>query len=108
MPPSGTPPKLDPEQRKAALQKAVEVRRIRADVKQMLKTGEVTLEELLDRADDADALAKMRVYEVLEAMPSYGKVRTKRLMEELDISRSRRLQGLGHRQRAALLEEFAQ
>lgn len=108
MPADSTPPQLDPEQRKAALEKATEVRRIRAEVKQMLKAGEVSLPELLDRADGADVLAKMRVQEVLESLPNYGKVKARRLMDELDISRSRRLQGLGHRQRAALLEEFSQ
>lgn len=104
------PPELDPEQRQAALAKAAEVRRIRADVKQMLKAGEVTLSQLLERADsdDADALARMRVHEVLESMPNFGKVKARRLMEQLDIARSRRLQGLGHRQRAALLDEFDQ
>lgn len=101
-----TPPELDPEQRRAALEKAAEVRRIRADVKQMLKSGEVTLPELLDRADGADALARMRVHEVIESMPNFGKVKARKLMDQLDIARSRRIQGLGHRQRAALLDEF--
>lgn len=101
-----TPPELDPEQRRAALEKAAEVRRIRADVKQMLKSGEVTLPELLDRAEGADALARMRVHEVIESMPNFGKVKARKLMDQLDIARSRRIQGLGHRQRAALLDEF--
>lgn len=103
-----TPPELDPEQRRAALEKAAEVRRIRADVKQMLKSGEVTLPELLDRADGADALARMRVHEVIESMPNFGKVKARKLMDQLDIARSRRIQGLGHRQRAALLDEFGE
>lgn len=101
-----TPPELDPEQRRAALAKAAEVRRIRADVKQMLKAGEVTLPELFAKADGAEALARMRVHQVLESMPNFGKVKARKLMEELDIARSRRIQGLGHRQRAALLDEF--
>ncbi len=101
-----TPPELDPEQRQAALAKAAEVRRIRAEVKQMLKAGEVTLPELLEKADDADALARMRVHHVIESMPNFGKVKARKLMEKLDIARSRRIQGLGHRQRAALLDEF--
>lgn len=108
MTPSGSPPELDPEQRRAALEKAAEVRRIRADVKQMLKTGELGLRQLLDRADGADALARMRVHEVLESLPSYGKARARKLMERLDIARSRRLRGLGRRQRAALLDELAE
>ena len=99
-------PDLAPEQRRAALAKAAEARRIRAELKQMLKAGEVTIGEVLDRSRSADALAKMRVTEVIEAMPAYGPVKARRLMEELDIAPTRRLRGLGPRQRAALLDVF--
>ncbi len=99
-------PKLDPDQRRAALVKAAEARRIRAELKQMLKAGEVSLRDVLDRSGSADALAKMRVSEVLEAMPAYGPVKARALMEELDIAASRRLRGLGPRQRERLLETF--
>lgn len=99
-------PELDPEQRRAALQMAAEARRIRADLKQMLKSGEVTLAQVLERAEDAEPLAKMRVSEVLEAMPNVGKIRARRLMEKLDIAPTRRLRGLGPRQRQALLDTF--
>lgn len=100
-------PKLDPEQRREALQKAAEARRIRAELKQMLKTGEVSLQDVLDRAETVDTLAATKVIEVLEAMPGYGKVKARRLMETLDIAPSRRIRGLGPRQREALLEEFS-
>ena len=99
-------PDLDPEERRAALAKAAEARRIRAELKQMLKAGEVSLREVLDRSGSADALAKMRVSEVLESMPAYGPVKARSLMEELDIAQSRRLRGLGPRQRERLLEIF--
>ena len=99
-------PELDPEQRAAALAKATEARRIRAELKQMLKAGEVSLGEVLDRADTAEPLAKMRVADVLESMPAFGPVKARRLMEELEIAPSRRLRGLGPRQREALLATF--
>ncbi|GGI07437.1 integration host factor, actinobacterial type [Egicoccus halophilus] len=99
-------PELDPEQRRAALQKAAEARRIRAELKQMLKAGEVSLGEVLERAGSADALAKMKVSEVIEAMPAYGPVKARRLMERLDIAPTRRLRGLGPRQTEALLATF--
>lgn len=99
-------PELDPEQRAAALEKAKQARRVRAELKQMLKAGEVSLRQVLDRAEDADALAKMRVSDVLEAMPSYGRIKARRLMEDLDIASSRRLRGLGPKQRQALLAHF--
>jgi len=99
-------PELDPEQRRAALEKAAQARAIRAELKQMLKAGEVSIAEVLEQSDRADALAKMRVSAVLEAMPAFGPVKARRLMEELDIAPSRRLRGLGPRQREALIAAF--
>jgi hypothetical protein len=101
-------PELDPEQRRAALVKAAEARRIRAELKQMLKAGEVSLGQVLDRAESADALAKMKVSDVIEAMPAYGPVKARRLMEDLEIAPSRRIRGLGPRQRQALLTTFGE
>ena len=99
-------PDLDPETRAAALAKAAEARRIRAELKQMLKSGEVTLRQVLDQSGNSDALAKMRVIDVISAMPAYGPVKARRLMEELDIAPTRRLRGLGPRQREGLLATF--
>ncbi len=99
-------PELDPETRAAALEKAAEARRVRAELKQMLKSGEIGLREVLDQVGEADALAKMRVSDVIGAMPAYGPVKARRLMEDLDIAPSRRLRGLGPRQRQALLATF--
>lgn len=99
-------PELGPEERRAALVKAAEARRIRAELKQMLKSGEVSIAQVLERAGSADALAKMKVSDVIEAMPAYGPVKTRRLMKQLDIAPTRRLRGLGRRQREALLTSF--
>ncbi len=99
-------PELDPEARSAALAKAAQARRVRAELKQMLKAGEVSLRAVLDRSADADALAKMKVIDVLGAMPAYGPIKARRLMEDLGIAHSRRLRGLGPRQREALLATF--
>ena len=101
------PPKLTEEQRRAALAKAAEARRARAEVKHLLKTGSLDLPELFARAEADHYLAGMKVSAVLPSLPGFGKVKAKRLMEELGISESRKLQGLGTRQRAALLERFS-
>lgn len=100
-------PERTDEQRRAALARAQEVRSTRASIKQMLKTGEVTLADLLARVDDNDVVAGMPVSDVLRALPRMGPVRSRRLMERLDIAASRRLGGLGHRQRRALLDELS-
>jgi hypothetical protein len=100
------PPSLTPEQRLAALEKAAAARRQRAEVKEKLKMGSLTLRELFEQGDRDETLAKLKVVSVLESLPGVGKVRARRLMEELDISESRRLRGLGRNQREALLGRF--
>ena len=101
-------PTLDAEQRRQALEKATAARRARAELKQMLKAGEETFRGVLDRAERTEPVAKMRVAEVIESMPGYGKMRARKVMEQLDIAATRRLRGLGSNQRAALLQEFGE
>ena len=98
-------PQLTEEQRKQALEKAAEARRARAEIKQQLKNGTLTLPQVLDRPEDAN-VGKMKVASVLESLPGVGKVRARKIMERLDISSSRRIRGLGGKQKDALLEEF--
>lgn len=99
-------PDRSPEQRSAALAEAQRVRQVHAEVRHMLKAGEIGLGDLLARADQSDEVARLRVAKVLESLPRVGPVTARRTMERLDIAASRRLGGLGHRQRAALLAEF--
>jgi signal recognition particle GTPase len=100
-------PTLTPEQREQALKKAAEARKKRAEVKAELKSGKRTLADLLTKAEGNDTLGKMKVSTVLESLPGVGKVRARKLMEKLDISASRRVRGLGAKQRDALLDEFS-
>ena len=98
-------PTLTEEQRKAALEKAAEARRARAELKEELKKGTMKLKDVLAKSDD-DIVGKMKVSAVLEALPGVGKVRARKIMERLEISTSRRVRGLGTKQREALLDEF--
>jgi hypothetical protein len=100
------PPPLTEEQRRQALQKAAAARRARAELKEQLKGGQISLRDLLDRTDD-EIVGKMKVTNVLESLPGVGRVRARKLMEKLDISESRRMRGLGAKQKENLLEEFA-
>jgi hypothetical protein len=100
------PPALTPDQRQAALQKAAAARRQRAELKEKLKMGSTTLRELLDSAERDDVIGKMKVVSVLESLPGVGKVKARRYMEEIGISDTRRVRGLGAQQREALLKEF--
>ncbi|HKZ29143.1 MAG TPA: integration host factor, actinobacterial type [Acidimicrobiia bacterium] len=101
------PPQLSKEQRVEALAKAAEARRVRAEIKHLLKSGSITFPELLERAGGDPIVAGMKVYAVLSSLPGTGKVKAKRLMEGHGIADSRRIRGLGQRQRSALLEEFS-
>jgi hypothetical protein len=99
-------PVLTDEQRKQALEKAAEARKKRAELKGQLKSGKLTLTDVLSRQGD-DTVGKMKVSTVLESLPGVGKVRARKIMEKLDISASRRVRGLGAKQRGSLLGEFA-
>jgi hypothetical protein len=100
-------PQLTAEQRIAALEKAAHARRVRAELKERLKRGGTTLVDVLKQAAEDEVLGKMKVSALLEALPGVGKVRAQQTMERLEIAASRRLRGLGDRQRKALLNEFS-
>lgn len=99
-------PPLTPEQRAAALAKAADARRARAELKGRLKHSGASLGEVLRAGDSDEVIAKMKVSAVLEAMPGVGKIRAAKIMERVGISPSRRVRGLGAKQRAALEQEF--
>jgi hypothetical protein len=80
-------PPLTPEQRAEALQKAAIARKERAEVKNRLKRGAVTLSEVIKDGSTDDVIGKQ-------------------IMERLGIAESRRVRGLGANQRAALEQEF--
>jgi hypothetical protein len=98
---------LTDEQRAAALAKAAEARRVRAEAKELLKTGSLRLSELFEKADSDELLAGLKVERVLAAMPGTGKIKAKRLMESVGIADNRRIRGLGDKQKEALLAEFS-
>lgn len=96
-----TPPSLSPEQRAAALEKAKEARAARAEIKARLKMGSLTLATALD-SDDAN-IGKLKVVSLLESLPGVGKVKARKVMDDIGIAENRRVQGLGAQQRTALL-----
>ena len=99
-------PPLTPEQRAAALEKAAVARRERAAVKNRLKYAQGSLKEVIADGKDNDVVGKMKVSALLESMPGVGRVRAKQIMDEVGISESRRVRGLGSNQIAALLSRF--
>jgi hypothetical protein len=99
-------PILSKAERQAALQKALEVRRQRAEIRARLKNGSMNLKQCLDRAGDK-IIGRMKVSAVLESLPGIGKVRARAILDELGISATRRVQGLGVRQSEGLLKKVA-
>ncbi len=65
----------------------------------------MTLAEALE-SDDPN-VGKLKVLSLLESLPRYGKIRARKVMEEIGIADNRRVQGLGSQQKVALLEERA-
>lgn len=99
-------PKLTDEQRQEALQKAKEARIKRAEIREKLRSGKMTLKQVIDKKDDP-IIGRMKVSTLIETLPGYGKAKSEKIMSELQIAESRRLRGLGERQQAALLERLS-
>ena len=98
-------PQLTDEQRKAALEKAAAARHARAELREKIKNGDVTLEEVLD-SDDPIA-SRLKVSALIESLPGYGKAKAAKVMNDLGISATRRVKGLGARQREQLIEALS-
>lgn len=98
-------PKLTLDEKRKALMKAQDMRSQRAKLRERLKSGELTLREVLDDADQ-EVIARMRVSYLLQSLPQIGKVTTDRIMNEIGIHENRRVQGLGKRQIDELLKRL--
>jgi DNA uptake protein ComE-like DNA-binding protein len=98
-------PTLTPEQRTDALKKAAKARQERAKLREEIKSGKVTFAQVMKRSADP-VVARMRVATLLESLPGFGKAKAAKIMSELGISESRRVQGLGARQREHLMERL--
>ncbi|WP_237188224.1 integration host factor, actinobacterial type [Rothia nasimurium] len=94
---------LTEEQRAAAREKAKKARVTRAEIKDAVKNKKITIAEVLKRADADEAVARLKVTDLLTSLPGVGEVRTENILKELNIAESRRLRGLGIHQRKALI-----
>jgi lactam utilization protein B len=98
-------PNLSDADRMAALVKAADARAKRAAVRARIKSGAMTFADVMSTSDDP-IVARMKVSALLESLPGFGKAKAARVMQELEISESRRVQGLGARQREMLMERL--
>ncbi|MGP9503401.1 integration host factor, actinobacterial type [Specibacter sp. AOP5-B1-6] len=97
-------PQLSHQERAEARIKALAARAVRSQAKQDLKSGQKTVAAVLASAACEPALDRLKVCELLEALPGIGKVRATVIMSELGIAPTRRVRGLGVHQRRALVE----
>ena len=95
---------LTTEDRERAREAAIRARRERAELKSLIRLGRLTIGDAL-----ADPRARrLRVVDILRCMPGVGPVKTNRIMMDLGIARSRRVRGLGQRQKAGLTDLFGE
>jgi len=92
------------DQRMDALRRANEIRVRRAQLKKDLKDGKVRVEEILKRPPDYVETAK--VFDILMAVPKFGRVKAARFLNQCRISQSKTVGGLSERQRAELVGLF--
>lgn len=102
---TGKLPELTPEQRAAALVRAAEARTERAHIKMDIRSGKVDPSRLV--LEPEGAARRMRIFEFLTSCPGIGAATARKLIAEVGVSETRRLQGLGSRQRAMLSEILA-
>lgn len=100
-------PQLSAEQLQAARAAATDARRARAALKDKVREGELTLGEALKAAADDEVLSRVKVVDLLRAMPRVGVTRSAEIMDSLDIAANRRIRGLGRHQMERLMGMFS-
>jgi hypothetical protein len=88
-------------QRMDALQRANEIRTRRAQLKKDLKGGRVSIHKLLTEPPEYVETAK--VFDMLLAVPKYGRVKANKILQQCRISPSKTIGGLSERQRTELV-----
>ncbi len=88
-------------QRMEALQRANDVRSRRAQLKRALKAGRQQIHELL--LHPPESLQSAKVFDLLLAVPKYGRVKVNKILGQCRISPSKTLGGLSERQRGELV-----
>jgi hypothetical protein len=84
-----------------ALQRANEIRTRRATLKRDLKAGRTRIHDLL--LDPPDYLETAKVFDMLLAVPKYGRVKVNKILVQCRISPSKTIGGLSERQRTELV-----
>ena len=92
------------DQRMEALKRANDIRVKRAKLKKDLKAGSARIESILD--DPPAYVETAKVFDMLMAVPKFGRVKAARFLNQCRISQSKTVGGLSERQRAELIGLF--
>ncbi|OFW64743.1 MAG: hypothetical protein A2Y74_02390 [Actinobacteria bacterium RBG_13_63_9] len=95
-------PERTQQQRMDALRRANDIRSERARLKELLRTGQSAIVDIL--ADPPACVHTAKVLDLLLAVPKYGRVKANRALERCRISPARTVNGLTPRQRKELLD----
>lgn len=99
-----TAPERSLNQRMDALQRANDIRSRRAQLKKDLKAGRVSIHTLL--ADPPEFVETAKVFDMLLAVPKYGRVKVNKVLTTCRISPSKTIGGLSERQRNELVQSL--
>jgi hypothetical protein len=99
---SAAVPARSHEQRMRALRRANEIRSARAKLKRDLKAGKAQIEKLL--LDPPDYVLSAKAFDMILAVPKYGRVKANKILTHCRISPSKTIGGLSERQRAELVQ----
>ena len=92
------------DQRMEALKRANDIRVKRAQLKKDLKSGDISIDDIL--RDPPEYVATAKVFDMLMAVPKFGHVKAARLLNQCRISQSKTVGGLSDRQRSELIGLF--
>jgi hypothetical protein len=87
-----------------ALRRANDIRVKRAKLKKDLKDGSVRIEAIL--GDPPEYVSTAKVFDMLLAVPKFGRVKAARFLNQCRISQSKTVGGLSERQRTELIALF--
>jgi hypothetical protein len=97
-------PERTHDQRMRALRRANEIRSKRAQLKRDLKGGKVKIESLL--RDPPDYVLSAKAFDMILAVPKYGRVKANKILSQCRISPSKTIGGLSERQRGELVSQL--
>jgi hypothetical protein len=97
-------PERSLDQRMEALKRANDIRVKRARLKKDLKDGRRRIEDIL--SDPPEFVSTAKVFDMLLAVPKFGRVKAARFLNQCRISQSKTVGGLSERQRAELIALF--